>query len=168
VIDRFAKMESRSKDANSYQKTLQRDNISKGSGGSLFNRVTKVVKGGKKPVIRGDGSSGRRSPVQRMVGLWFRKGKERSASPRKGIDGRRLGSVKVEFDPESIPNLVVWDRFGRRAVLLKPVRKVTGVMCGWSGARGDDLGWCAECADQIDGTTNPHNVIKVHLTRSRN
>ena len=112
-----------------------------------INRVTKVVKGGKNMsfaalVVVGD-------PSAAVVGFGSGKAKEVPQAIRKGIEAAKKNLMRINLTQTSVPHTVL-GRFGSGMVLLKPAPEGTGVICGRSGAGGDDVGGHPECADQVD------------------
>src|SRR3954462_9482400 len=92
-----------------------------------FNRVTKVVKGGKNMsfaalVVVGD-------PSAAVVGYGSGKAKEVPQAIRKGIESAKKNLVKVNLTQTTIPHLVL-GRYGSGKVLLKPAPEGTGVIAG--------------------------------------
>ncbi len=117
-----------------------------------INRVTKVVKGGKNLsfaalVVVGD-------PSAAVVGYGSGKAKEVPQAIRKGIESAKKNLIKVNLTQTSIAHLVLGTlRFGQGAAEAGSGRH--GRDCRRCGARGDDVGGCAECADEVDRDHQP-------------
>ena len=112
-----------------------------------INRVTKVVKGGKNMsfaalVVVGD-------PSAAVVGYGSGKAKEVPQAIRKGIESAKKNLMRINLTQTigaAHCSRTVW--LGHGAAEAGAGRH--GRDCGRSGARGDDFGGRAECADQID------------------
>jgi len=113
-----------------------------------INRVTKVVKGGKNMsfaalVVVGDATAG-------VVGHGSGKAKEVPQAIRKGIEAAKKNLYRINLTETTIPHLVLGPlRFGPGAVEAGPRGHRRD--CRRRSARGDDLGWRAERADQEPG-----------------
>lgn len=120
-----------------------------------INRVSKVVKGGKRfkfsvLVVVGDGN--------RYVGVGMGKAKEISEAVRKGIDkaGKNLHELKKIGN--TIPHPVN-GIFGAASVLLKPATPGTGVIAGGVVRAIMELGGVKDvCTKVVGRTSNPVNV----------
>ena len=129
-----------------------------------INRVTKVVKGGKNLsfaalVVVGD-------PASAVVGYGSGKAKEVPQAIRKGIEAAKKNLLRVNLTQTTIPHQVL-GRYGSGMVLLKPAAGRHRRHRRWRGARGDDLGWSAERADQIHRHHQPAQRDQGHLQRAR-
>jgi small subunit ribosomal protein S5 len=120
-----------------------------------INRVSKVVKGGKRfkfsvLVVVGDGD--------RYVGVGMGKAKEISEAVRKGIDkaGKNLREIKKIGN--TIPHPIIGG-FGAAEVLLKPAVPGTGVIAGGVVRAIMELGGVKDVVSKVIGrTSNPINV----------
>jgi len=91
-----------------------------------INRVSKVVKGGKRfkfsvLVVVGDGD--------RYVGIGMGKAKEISEAVRKGIEKAGRDLTEIKRIGNTIPHPIIGN-FGAAKVLLKPATPGTGVIAG--------------------------------------
>ena len=120
-----------------------------------INRVSKVVKGGKRfkfsvLVVVGDGD--------RYVGVGMGKAKEISEAVRKGIDKAGKSLVELKRIGNTIPHPVN-GVFGAASVLLKPAVPGTGVIAGGVVRAIMELGGVKDVVSKVIGrTSNPLNV----------
>src|SRR5438105_2180031 len=122
-----------------------------------INRVTKVVKGGKKLsfaafVVVGDPAAG-------VVGYGSGKAKEVPQAIRKGIESAKKNLIKVNLTQTTVPHAVL-GRFGSGHVLLKPAPEGTGVIAGGAVRAVMTSVGVQNVLTKSLGTANPHNVIK--------
>ncbi|MBQ3655106.1 MAG: 30S ribosomal protein S5 [Synergistaceae bacterium] len=124
-----------------------------------INRVSKVVKGGKRfrfavLVVVGDGIS--------QVGTGIGKAKEIAEAVRKGIEKAKKNMVDVRHADNTIPHPVVGE-FGAARVLLKPAPEGTGVIAGGVVRAIMELGGVKDVVTKVTGRTS--NAINVaHAT----
>ncbi len=120
-----------------------------------INRVSKVVKGGKRfkfsvLVVVGDGD--------RYVGVGMGKAKEISEAVRKGIDKAGKNLLEIKKIGNTIPHPIVGG-FGAAEVLLKPAAPGTGVIAGGVVRAIMELGGVKDVVSKVIGrTSNPINV----------
>lgn len=120
-----------------------------------INRVSKVVKGGKRfkfsvLVVVGDGT--------RNVGMGIGKAREISEAVRKGIDKAKKNLVELKRVGSSIPHDII-GRFGAAEVLIKPAAPGTGVIAGAVVRAIMELGGVSDVLTKVIGrTSNPVNV----------
>ena len=120
-----------------------------------INRVSKVVKGGKRfkfsvLVVVGDGD--------RYVGVGMGKAKEISEAVRKGIDKAGKNLLEIKKIGNTIPHPIIGG-FGAAEVLLKPAAPVTGVIAGGVVRAIMELGGVKDVVSKvICRTSNPINV----------
>jgi len=120
-----------------------------------INRVSKVVKGGKRfkfsvLVVVGDGD--------RYVGVGMGKAKEISEAVRKGIDKAGKSLVELKRIGNTIPHPVN-GIFGAASVLLKPASPGTGVIAGGVVRAIMELGGVKDVNAKVIGrTSNPINI----------
>lgn len=114
-----------------------------------INRVSKVVKGGKRfkfsvLVVVGDGD--------RYVGVGMGKAKEISEAVRKGIDKAGKSLVELKRIGNTIPHPVN-GVFGAASVLLKPAVPGTGVIAGGVVRAIMELGGVKDVVAKVIGRT---------------
>ncbi|MGI6784661.1 MAG: 30S ribosomal protein S5 [Aminivibrio sp.] len=125
-----------------------------------INRVSKVVKGGKRfkfsvLVVVGDGD--------RYVGIGMGKAKEISEAVRKGIDRASKNLVDLKKIGNTIPHPIT-GMFGAASVLLKPAAPGTGVIAGGVVRAIMELGGVKDVVTKVIGrTSNPINVAKATI-----
>ncbi len=125
-----------------------------------INRVSKVVKGGKRfkfsvLVVVGDGD--------RYVGIGMGKAKEISEAVRKGIDRASKNLVDLKKIGNTIPHPIT-GIFGAASVLLKPAAPGTGVIAGGVVRAIMELGGVKDVVTKVIGrTSNPVNVAKATI-----
>lgn len=125
-----------------------------------INRVSKVVKGGKRfkfsiLVVVGDGD--------RYVGIGMGKAKEISEAVRKGIDRASKNLVDLKKIGNTIPHPIT-GMFGAASVLLKPAAPGTGVIAGGVVRAIMELGGVKDVVTKVIGrTSNPVNVAKATI-----
>lgn len=120
-----------------------------------INRVSKVVKGGKRfkfavLVVVGDGD--------RYVGAGIGKAKEIAEAVRKGIEKASKDLVAIRRDGDTLPHPVTGG-FGAARVLLKPAPAGTGVIAGGVVRAIMELGGIRDVVTKVVGrTSNSINV----------
>ncbi len=125
-----------------------------------INRVSKVVKGGKRfkfsvLVVVGDGQS--------KVGIGMGKAKEISEAVRKGIDKAKRNLVDLKQVGSTIPHPII-GRFGAARVLLKPAAPGTGVIAGAVVRAIMELGGVKDVLTKVIGrTSNEINVAQATM-----
>lgn len=121
-----------------------------------INRVSKVVKGGRKfsfsaLVVVGDG--------QGRVGFALAKANELSDSIRKGGEMARKNLVTFEKEGDSVPHEITtyWD--GSR-VMIKPARVGTGVIAGSAVRSVLELAGVKDVVTKLYGSNNRLNQVR--------
>ena len=120
-----------------------------------INRVSKVVKGGKRfkfsvLVVVGDG--------EQYVGVGTGKAKEISEAVRKGIDKASKDLVELKRVGNTIPHEILAS-FGAAKVLLKPAPAGTGVIAGAVIRAIMELGGIKDVVAKVVGRTS--NAINI-------
>jgi small subunit ribosomal protein S5 len=121
-----------------------------------LNRVTKVVKGGKRLrfralVVVGDGNG--------HVGFGLGKAKEVPEAIRKAGVIARKGLYKITMSVTTIPHEVL-AKSGAAKVLLKPASPGTGVIAGGSVRSVLEAAGIKDVLSKSIGSSNPVNVVR--------
>ena len=130
-----------------------------------INRVSKVVKGGKRfrfsvLVVVGDGVS--------QVGLGIGKAKEISEAMRKGIEHAKKNMIDLKKVGHTIPHPII-GQFGAAEVLLRPAAPGTGVIAGGAVRAIVELGGVKDILTKVIGrTSNPINVSYATMSAVKN
>jgi small subunit ribosomal protein S5 len=124
-----------------------------------IDRVTKVVKGGKRLAFRafvivGDGRG--------KVGYGLGKSKEVPVSIRKAIDRAKKTMQKVNLVDGTLPHEVL-GRFGAAKVIIKPAKQGTGVIAGGAVRILLEAAGLKDVVAKSIGSSNQINTAKAAL-----
>ena len=124
-----------------------------------INRVSKVVKGGKRfrfsvLVVVGDGND--------QVGLGMGKAREISEAVRKGIDHAKKNMIDLKKIGHTIPH-PIQGKFGAAEVLIKPAAPGTGIIAGAVVRAIMELGGVKDVVTKVIGRTS-NSINVAHAT----
>jgi small subunit ribosomal protein S5 len=126
-------------------------------------RVSKTVKGGRRMsfsalVVVGDREG--------TVGFGLGKAGEVPEAVRKAVAQAKKSLISVPLENQSIPFLVQ-SKFGASKLLLSPAPDGTGIVAGSAVRAIAELAGIPNLMAKIQGSRNPHNVVKATFSGLR-
>ncbi|MFQ5455934.1 MAG: 30S ribosomal protein S5 [Nitrospirota bacterium] len=125
-----------------------------------INRVSKVVKGGKRfnfsaLVVVGNGEG--------YVGVGKGKASEVPEAIRKAIEHAKKDIIKIQLKGSTIYHEVI-GRFGSEQILLKPAAEGTGIIAGGAVRAVMEMVGIKNILSKCLGRGNPINVVKATIS----
>lgn len=124
-----------------------------------INRITKVVKGGRKMrfaalVAVGDGNG--------KVGIGTGKAAEVPEAIKKAEQAARRGMITVPMNEITIPHTAN-GKFGKSVILMKPAPEGTGIIAGGSVRAIVELAGVKNIISKSYGSRNPINSVRATI-----
>jgi small subunit ribosomal protein S5 len=126
-------------------------------------RVSKTVKGGRRMsfsalVVVGDREG--------TVGFGLGKAGEVPEAVRKAVAQAKKSLVSIPLENQTIP-FMVQSKFGASKLLLSPAPDGTGIVAGSAVRAIAELAGIPNLMAKIQGSRNPHNVVKATFSGLR-
>ncbi len=124
-----------------------------------INRITKVVKGGRKMrfsalVVIGDKKG--------KIGIGMGKGTEVSIAIEKANVDAKRNMIEISLKDTTIPHEVI-GKFEKTKVIMMPAPKGTGIIAGGSVRSLVELVGIEDITTKLYGSNNPINCVKATL-----
>ncbi len=124
-----------------------------------LNRVSKVVKGGKRfnfsaLVVVGDGKG--------KVGVGKGKAAEAPVAIKKAVERAKKAMVQISLKGDTIPHQVL-GHYGAGKVLLRPASEGTGLIAGGASRSVLEVVGVRNVLCKSLGSSNPHNVVSATI-----
>jgi|SRR5208283_4173235 len=124
-----------------------------------INRVTKVVKGGRRfsfsaLVVVGDENG--------TVGIGKGKAAEVPEAIKKAVEQAKKRLLKFPIKDGSIPHRII-GRYGSNSVVINPARKGTGIIAGGAARAVFEVAGIQDIVAKTLGGHNPFNTAKATL-----
>ena len=124
-----------------------------------FNRVTKVVKGGRimsfaALAVVGDGDG--------AVGMGKGKAREVPLAVQKAMEEAKRGMVKVDLNNGTLHHSVI-GRHGAAKVLIQPASEGTGIIAGGAMRAIFEVMGITDVTAKCIGSANAYNVVRATL-----
>ena len=120
------------------------------------NRVTKVVKGGRRFSFSVVVVIGNRKGI---VGYGLGKANEINDAVNKAREDAKKNLIKIPIINSTLPHETI-GKFGGGFVLIKPATVGTGVIAGGTMRYVLETAGIHNCLAKSKGSSNPHNVVK--------
>ncbi|NBX15814.1 MAG: 30S ribosomal protein S5 [Proteobacteria bacterium] len=126
-------------------------------------RVSKTVKGGRRMsfsalVVVGDREG--------TVGFGLGKAGEVPEAVRKAVAQAKKSLVSIPLENQTIP-FMVQSKFGASKLLMSPAPDGTGIVAGSAVRAIAELAGIPNLMAKIQGSRNPHNVVKATFSGLR-